>query len=46
MLYVLYLVFYLGLLCVCICGFLPRFDVPFSVVVTLVAGRISLILYL
>ena len=27
------------------CGFLPRFDVPFCVVVTLVAGRISLILY-
>ena len=26
------------------CGFLPRFDVPFCVVVTLVAGRISLIL--
>ena len=28
------------------CGFLPRFDVPFYVVVTLIAGKISLILYL
>ena len=28
------------------CGFLPRSDVPFCVVVTLVAGRISLILHL
>ena len=28
------------------CGFLPSFDVPFSVIVALVTGRISLILYI